>query len=144
MQVFSAGPSAGYVITFLSGGAFNPADSTTYYFGGLPFAPVTGALNRPLWVPRAGTVKAVYGSVIAAVAGSNENTTLSFRLNDTTDTTVTSTLELSAAGLRTDFNNAALGIAVVAGDYFTFKWATPAWVTNPTTVTFSGVVFVAI
>ena len=144
MEIFSAGPSAGYALQFLSGGAFNPVDSTTYYLGGLPFAPVTGALNRPLWIPRAGTIKAVYGTVISAVAGSNENTTLSIRLNDTTDTTVTSALELSAAGLRTDFSNTALAIAVAAGDYFTMKWATPAWVTNPTTVTFSGVVFVAI
>lgn len=144
MEIFSAGPSSGYALQFLSGGAFNPADSTTYYFGNLPFAPVTGALNRPLWVPRAGTVTAVYGVVIAAVAGSNENTTLSFRLNNTTDTTITSALELSAAGLRTDFSNAALAIAVAAGDYFTLKWATPAWVTNPTTVSFGGTVFIAI
>ena len=144
MQAFSAGPSSGYALTFLSGGAFNPADATTYYIGNQPFAPVTNSLNRPVWIPRAGTIKIAYGTVLAAVAGTSENTTLSIRLNDTTDTTISSTLELSAAGLRTDFNNTALAIAVAAGDYVTLKWAMPTFTTNPTTVVISANIFVAI
>ena len=144
MQIFSAGPSAVYALQFQSGGAFNPADATTYYAGGLPFAWNTGSTARPLWIPRAGTIKAIYGSFIVAGAGSNEQSTVSFRLNDTTDTTITSTLELSAAGLRTDFSNTALAIAVAAGDWASLKWVTPTWATNPTTVSVTATMLVAI
>ena len=142
MQVFSAGPSSGYALTFLSGGAFNPADATTYYFGNIPAAPVTGSTNRPLWIPRAGTIKAIYGSAVMAGLGTTENSTLSFRLNDTTDTAITTTLDLSAA--RVDFSNVALSIAVAAGDWCSIKWATPTWVTNPTSLVFIATALVEI
>ena len=142
MQVFSAGPSSGYALHFLTGGAFSPADATTYYIGNQPFVPVTGGTSRPIWIPRAGIVKAVYGTILSGVVGTTENSTINFRLNDTTDTAISTTLDLSAA--RHDFSNTALAIAVAAGDYFSLKWVTPTWVTNPTSVAIAGTVFIAI
>lgn len=140
MDIFSAGPSAGYTLPFATDGNFSPADSTTYYFGEYV---TTSATAAPIWLPRAGTVKAVYMSVVVGgTLGTTETSTLSFRLNNTTDTTITSVL--TAAAARTDFSNSALAIAVAAGDYCSIKWVTPAWVTNPTTIILSGVIFVAI
>lgn len=118
-----------------------PADATTYYFGG-SFGGAMGTVGgvRRIIFPRAGTVTRIH-LVFQVVAGSNETSTISFRLNDTTDTTISSTVDLSASPAIV--SNTALSIAVIAGDYFEIKWVTPTWVTNPTAVTISGVVFIS-
>ena len=74
----------GAIVDFNTAGSFNPADATTYYFGGFPgLAPSTSATSRKLWMPRAGVIRAVYGNIVYLGAGSNEASTLSLRLNDT-------------------------------------------------------------
>ena len=55
-----------------------------------------------------------------------------FRLNDTTDTTVSAAVTNTV--LVSAFNGTGLSIAVTAGDYFEIKWVTPTWTTNPTSV----------
>jgi hypothetical protein len=133
----------GAIVDFNTAGSFNPADATTYYFGGFPgLAPSTSATSRKLWMPRAGVIRAVYGNIVYLGAGSNEASTLSLRLNDTTDTQITATLDLSNAGLNVSFNNAGLSIPVAQGDFVSLKWVTPTWTTNPTAVFFSGSILV--
>jgi hypothetical protein len=119
---------------------FSPADATTYYFGSIPTRdPGTTAAVRRMYIQHPGTVKAI--SVFANfTAGSGEASTLSFRLNNTTDTTITSAVDMSAAPFVA--NVTGLNIAVVAGDYFEIKWVTPTWATNPTGVVFSVKVFI--
>jgi hypothetical protein len=111
----------------------NPADATTYYFGAFPHVALgtTPAINR-LYFLRAGTVVAATVSMYCT-SGTTEQSTLSFRLNDTTDTTITSTWQLSTAFFVAE--NTALSITVARGDYFEIKWLTPTWATNPTGVT---------
>lgn len=118
----------------------NPADATTYYFGGLQGAGLgTTGGGRRIYIPRAGTVTKAY-LVFTCSTGSNETSTVSFRLNDTTDTTISTTVALNASphvASKTD-----LSISVSAGDFFEIKWVSPTWATNPTAVSVSGVIWI--
>lgn len=128
----------GYCLQF-SGGQFNPNDATTYYFGINPQSSgVTDGVNR-IYIPRAGTITACYLVFDnSGTLGTTETSTLSIRLNNTTDYTVSSSV---ANNVRpTVYNNTALNIAVAAGDYIELKWACPTWSTNPTQVRLQAVV----
>lgn len=118
----------------------NPVDGTTYYFGAFPHVTLgtTAAIQR-LYVQRAGTVVAA-DVFIPCTTGTSELSTISFRLNNTTDTTITAAVNLSSTPFHAQ--NTSLGIAVVAGDYFEIKWVTPTWVTNPTAVLGFAQVFI--
>lgn len=112
--------------------SFSPADSTTYYFGvwdGL--TPGTGSDTRRIYVMQTGTITAV-SMFFNGTAGSSETSTLWIRKNDTTDYTITTTLNLSSAKYNAFVTG--LSIPVTVGDYIVFKWTTPAWATNPTSL----------
>ena len=132
----------GYQGYTLQGGAASiaAADSTSYHCGphyGQAFS-TTGGF-RKLFIPKTGTIKACYLFFTNTIAGTTETSTVSIRLNDTTDTTVSSAVTNNAN--PSSFSNTALSIAVVAGDFIELKWATPAWVTNPTSV-FNWVIYI--
>lgn len=119
------------------GNSFSPADATTYYFGAFIVAPSTTADVKRLYVRRAGTVTAAEVVVLnnGGTQGSNETSTISLRLNNTTDTTLTSSFDVNdASGAVSFFNVTGLSVTVAAGDYFEIKWVTPTWTTNPTSV----------
>lgn len=123
----------GYYIV-VSGASTAPADATTYYFAGFSDSWGTTSANRRMYIPRAGKlVKARL--FILGTNGSAETSTISFRLNDTTDTTISSTVVCNAFPYTAV--NSALSVAVAEDDYFSIKWVTPTWVTNPTGVQFS-------
>lgn len=110
----------------------NPADATTYYFGAFPhLALSTVVATQKLYVMRAGTVIGA-DVFMVCTTGTSEASTISFRLNNTTDTTISSAVALNATPFHVQ--TVALSIAVVAGDYFEIKWVSPTWVTNPTNV----------
>lgn len=128
----------------LQGGCskISPADSTTYYLGpNIGEVPVTTADLYRAYIPKSGTVKAIY--VFAYTNGTNgttENVSAYFRLKNTTDV-------LIATGpmgpTDTDLlSNTGLSQAVSAGDYFQIKLVFPAWATNPTNVYWSYVVYI--
>lgn len=113
----------------VQGASTSPADATTYFFG--PFSVGYGsvAANLRVYIPRAGKlVKARL--FLAGTNGTSETSTVSFRLNDTTDTTISSAVVCNA--LPYTVVNSALSVAVAEDDYFAVKWVTPTWVTNPT------------
>lgn len=122
--------------------AADPADSTTYYTGqSFGIARGTSAGRRNIQIPVTGTIVAIYGNVlVTGTLGSAETSTVSLRLNDTTDTTISSTVVASA--LNNQFNGTGLGVAVVPGDTVEIKWVTPAWATNPTAVVLSGTILI--
>lgn len=125
----------GYYVPFGSA-QLNPADSTTYYLSNrFSVAPGTSIEGFKLFLPRAGTIKQCYIQFSSAI-GSAETSTVSLRLNGTSDTTIVSTVNLSASPAQ--YSNTALSITVAAADYITIKWASPAWATNPTAVDISG------
>ncbi|HEY6019283.1 MAG TPA: hypothetical protein VIY48_05080 [Candidatus Paceibacterota bacterium] len=123
-------------VMLASGAQFSPADATTYFFGSVQNAsPTTTAAQRKIFIPKAGTIKRVDIALHnnAGVAGSGETSTMSLRLNNTTDTTLSTGITTTAtSGNTTFFNVTGLSVAVVAGDFVEIKWVTPTWVTNPT------------
>jgi len=119
------GPS---IITVQCGLLATIADSTTYFLGGAG-APITSANFNKVYFPRAGTVTRIELSLFTFQTGSNEASTLYFRLNDTSDTVITTAIDNSTA--TTNYSLTGAAIAIAAGDYFELKWTTPAWATNP-------------
>lgn len=131
--------AAGYV---LYASTFNnaPADATTYYFGSnfaLTFT--STAQRRKLFIPRSGVIARV-DVFFNFVAGSNETSSISLRLNDTTDTLLSNAVDLSGTSFAV--NATGLNIAVSEGEFIEIKWATPTWVTNPTAVNITAQIFV--
>lgn len=121
--------SVGYTL-FANAPTLNPADATTYYWGA-PFTVTTGTVanSRRVYVPRSGTIKSIYLSG-TVTTGSNESVSFYLRLNNTTDTTISTAVDMSASPFTA--NITGLSVSVVAGDYFEIKEITPTWVTNPT------------
>lgn len=121
-----------------------PVASTTYLAAfGLSSVSAASEPSGRIYFPTAGTIKKV--SVWYRHAGTNgttETSTIYLRVNNTTDYTI-------AAGITTatTANNALYtlspNIAVNAGDFFTLKWPTPAWVTAPGQPYFQITVLVA-
>ena len=107
----------------------DPADTTTYYWGH-PWAGAwgTSAVAFPVHVPIAGTIIAANVFMRVGTVGSNHPSTLSIRLNDTTDTALTATVDLSS---NYSEQVTGLSIAVAADDALQCKWLTPTWTTNP-------------
>jgi len=121
--------------------ATSPADSTTYFMVGGTTWSTSFISTARLYIPKSGTLVACYGAVnVGSTLASSENVTINIRLNNTTDTAITTTAQFTSA--LNPFSNNALGIAVVAGDFISFTIVTPAWVTNPVTVTFSATAFI--
>lgn len=109
----------------------SPADATTYYINDYQFT--TSATLSRMYIPRAGKIiKANIFGIVAGTLGTAETSTIAIRLNNTTDTTISSTLVCNATPFV--ITNSALGIAVAENDYISVKWTTPTWVTNPTSV----------
>ena len=118
---------AGYI------GYLSPADSTTYYFGSriMGGSIATSANTRPYTIRKAGTIYAIdLYLAVDGTLGSAETFTTSFRLNNTTDTTISAVCQMDTAYEK--FTATGLSIAIADGDTFEIKMATPAWATNPT------------
>ncbi len=117
----------------------SPVDSQTVYFGTLPKAPVTVAGTSKIYIPRAGTIKAVEIYCYSGTPGTAESWSLYVRLNNATDTLI-KTLAISNSERR--FNNASLNIPVVVGDYIEIKGVQPLWATNPLTTIYGGFIYI--
>ena len=119
----------------------SPADAATYYTGCFPYVVPGAASGRArCYLPRAGTIKAIYGVFWnSGTLSSGESSSIYFRLNNAADTLISAAVTNNA--VNTTFNNSNLAIAVAAGDYFEIKWITPAWVTNPTNIKLSVIVY---
>lgn len=129
-----------YTLQCGTGANFTAADSTTYFFGG---ALTTNTSARSgIYIPLAGTIVSVDVVVfVGAVLATTETSTISLRLNNTTDTTISSDVQANAQIQRYQANTS---IAVVAGDFIEWKWVTPVWATNPTNVRIYGVAMVRV
>ncbi len=125
-----------YVVTLSAGLGISPPDDTVRYYGngGAALAGlVTANLNR-VYIPRTGTITRVdIVTVTSPTQSSGENSTVAIRLNDTTDTVISTALETDA--LTTVLNLTGLTIAVSAGDFIELKVTFAEFLTtNPTLV----------
>ena len=132
----AAGGSVAYFVQCTSS---SPANGGTNYFGGYPKGLVTSANISKVFIQKSGTIKTVTINCYSGTAGTNQNWTLSIRLNNTTD------YPIETIGIATNerkFNNELLNIPVVKGDYFEIKCSNPTWGTPPLTTAMSGNVIV--
>lgn len=113
---------------------FNPADSTTYYIGIRAVAPTTTANYRKAYLPIGGTIAGAYLFWEGGIP-TNEDISISIRKNDTTDYLIETIGDTEALKV---FNNSDMCIPVARGDYIEIKIVTPAWVTNPVSVSING------
>ena len=110
-----------------------PLDATTYYMGEIGIAVSTTANQHYFTSRRAGTIYAIdLTFTIEGTLSSGETFTTYFRLNNTTDTVISSSCVCSSAFNR--FSNTGLSIAIASGDTFEIKYVTPTWATNPTNI----------
>ena len=117
----------------------SPTDSQTVYFGQLPKAPTTTANISKVRIPKAGAIKRAYIYCYSGTAGTAEAWSLYIRLNNASDTLI-KTLSVSAS--ERIFDNDALNIAVIAGDYFEIRGVQPLWATNPLTTIYGGYIYI--
>ncbi len=119
-----------------SNNTFNPADNTVYYSGGFAsVGPSTTAALRRIYFPSACVITDCTLFIVTNVNGSSETVNFAIRLNNTSDTPLTSgTISATATAIVTT----GLSISVSAGSYIEIKTTTPAWVTNPTGTFISG------
>lgn len=112
----------------------DPADATSYYWGLEGGAWSSSAVNVLWYAPFACTIRKV--DVLYVVAGTlatTETSTLYLRKNNTSDTTVTSSIALNATPYH-ELATLGTALTLAAGDTVQCKWTTPTWATNPTDV----------
>jgi hypothetical protein len=134
-----ATPSAtgsGYALTMPTYNSASLLDSSTYFFNISAFNTAPAEIAKRIIVPTAGTIKKLYGSVqVGGTLASSENCTITLYVNGSSVATITSSLQLSSA--YNAFSSTGLGTSVSANDYISLTLGTPAFATNPTSV--SGV-----
>lgn len=133
---------SGYALV-IANASFDPADATTYYFGlayNTTFSTTATTINK-VFVPRSGKIKKVYANFNqSGVLGTAETSTVYIRLNNTTDTVISSAVKNDSTPVSVIEDG--LDINVSAGDYFSIKWVTPTWATNPTTFRIQAIVWI--
>jgi len=102
-------------------------------------APSTTAARWRVYIPKSGTIKVAFIYSYAGTAGTGETWKMYIRLNNSSDTLIQ---DLLLANSNRVWSNTLLNIAVVAGDYIEIKEICPTWVTNPATVTRTGVIYI--
>lgn len=121
--------STGFTIV-ITGSQGTIADATTYYSGAIIAGVGTTADVNNIPIPVNCVLKSVYVNVLTAgTLATTETSTWAIRKNNTTDITISSTVQNSAQ--KTNFNVTGLSTSFTAGDYVEAKWTTPTWVTNP-------------
>ncbi len=122
----------GYAL-YAGSSKIGPADATTYYWGSIPDLAATSTADiRRLYIPFAGVIKKCYIYTYTNGTNSSEAVSTYIRLNNTTDTLVSSShifTNDSEVVSKTD-----LSITVAAGDYIELKTVVGTLTTNPTNV----------
>lgn len=127
----------GYLTTGLSGST--PADSTTYYFSqSMLFNSITSSSSTlvRIYVPTAFTLNKVVANFrCTGTLGSSQNATFFIRKNNSSNTNISTTVQITAE--ENGVTNNSVGLSFAAGDFFAFGFTGPAWTTNPTLVNIS-------
>jgi len=115
-------------------GPVAPADSTTYFIGEGTLALSTVAT---LYDNKMAFACKLVGAQLMANNGAgtatSEASTVSVRINNTTDVLLSNAIVFTGAPpTSTSYTVTGLSQTIAANDEITIKWVTPAWVTNPT------------
>jgi hypothetical protein len=135
---FVQGNKIGYVMQTSSPSGFVALDSTTVFFS---FNQISSPTYFPgMLVARAGNIKYVLIKLrVTGTLGTAEDSTVSIRINDTTDTVLSAFVKWNSAVQTLGF---PLNIPVNLGDDICIKINTPAWSTNPTLNQLSSVIYI--
>ena len=140
---YPVGNVLGYTLyTQLASAIVTPAATTTYYFGSnvISTLKTTADISR-FYIQAAGIIDSCYlDCFVGTTNGSAETSSISIRLNNTTDTLVSSSVINNSQ--ITIASNTGLNIAVAAGDYIEIKWVTPAWAAIPVGICISAQIHV--
>lgn len=131
---------AGYTLQGSTNNITSIADAASYYFGAI--SDITGStanMNR-VFIPKAGTIKAIYVYFYNGNTSTNENGTLAVKINNGSDITITTTIKNNNSS--TIGANTNMSTVVNQGDYLEIKWTTPTWTTNPDLVRATFVVYI--
>jgi len=113
---------------------YDPADGITIYFANNGYLGLTtNATNNRIYVPKNCTL--IGYDITGYIDGSSsttETSTISIRIDNTTDVTLNSSITYSTTYQQ--WHSMALSTDINSGSYFNLKWVTPTWVTNPTSV----------
>lgn len=112
--------------------SINLADSTTYFFGTLPSLPpqTTGSLCR-FGFDKNRTITKVILTCSQGTNYSNESVSVYIRKDNTTDSTITTSLDLSSVGVNSaKIFSFSTNISVLSASYYEIKIVTPAFATN--------------
>lgn len=114
--------------------------NTTTYIGGR-FGASSGSVGfGRIYIPKSGTVKRIDVFFASSAIGTAENTSLYFRLNNTTDTAISTTIDLSSQFVTV--SNASLNIAVNAGDFFELKHVGVTKVSQATSTNVNATIYI--
>lgn len=114
----------------------SPLDGATYYF--VPLAAFNNNIDNTLptvrfYIPYTCTLDKAYGSIsVQGTLASAQNCTLFIRKNNSSNTNLSTTLQLTAADNPLAFTG--IGLSLVPGDYIAIGFTGPTWTTNPTLV----------
>lgn len=134
--VSSAPTQSKFSVFLVPNATLAPGDATTYYVGVNNYS-TTIASGARVIIPVSGTINTCYVTFwVAGTLSSSQTSTVSLRLNNTTDTTISSATTQSSASQT--FSNTSMGLSVSAGDYIVVKWVTPTWTTNPTNLSITA------
>lgn len=130
--------NATYIVPVGYTTSLNPADSTTYYIGGLlSQSPPTSAGNsRRFAAPITGNATEFRFIFANGTVSTTESNTFVLR-NTTQATSVTITNSYAING-QMIANFTGFTLAVNANDVLQIEWTTPAWATNPISTQMSG------
>ena len=144
-MISSVMPRRGLLLVAGSVSSSNLAANTTYYFGYPGSAINTTAGAHRIYMPTAGVIRRIYGHIQAANNPTTEAHTLSIRVNNTTDYTVSASFAWPGGAASAPFSSSSLAIPVAAGDYVEIKLVTnaSAWVTAATTPTAQATIYIA-
>ena len=139
----SSAPAGGGIFNgYLKTGSSSVVSSDTYYLSPLsPFFTIIDAarITVRFYATVNFTLNKVYASfIVGGTLGSAENCTLFIRVNNAANTNVSTTVQLTAATVNV--TNNAVGLALNAGDYFSFGFTCPVWTTTPGNVS-AGITF---
>jgi hypothetical protein len=125
---------------FLGMAAFssiNLADATTYYFGDLQNLPANATANRYLFkFPNNYTITKILITLYNNASASSESVSFYLRENNTTDKTITTSLNMNTISTNSSkiFEYTGLSLSVTSSTNYEIKIVCPTWVTNPTSV----------
>jgi hypothetical protein len=134
-----------YTLPFGHDSTSNPADSTTYYFGGCPSAglqTLSGSVSF-VPVPQSGVLRKIIGNAnVAGILGTSEVVNLVVYVNSLA--VATGSYYMSGRNNTISSGLQSINLSVSELDTIYLSTVAPNWSTNPTTVRQSAVAYISL